>query len=341
MNVLNTIQEYLKWRGDISFLQEGLNEVDSLLFCAFTYFDLEKIITHEEKISILNLYERFLKFKNKDKKEEVELFKNLSQSKRFQDVFVTLYFNEIDKEKEMQISGMTFVLPNNTIFVAFKGTDSTLTGWKEDFNISYLDTIPSQIKAKEYLDKILMHTNKKVYIGGHSKGGNLAMYASIYCKDFTKVVKVYNFDGPGFDNKIVLSENYQSRKEKMVTYLPKAGIVGNILNKDMKTIIIKSTQLGLLQHDPYSWKVEQNHFIYAQVLNEEAKKISNILDDLIEKIPNNQKEKIITFVYDVLDSVHLSELNKSLKGLLSKYKFNLDEFTIIKKILPILLKICQ
>ena len=281
MNVLNTIQEYLKWRGDISFLQEGLNEVDSLLFCAFTYFDLEKIITHEEKISILNLYERFLKFKNKDKKEEVELFKNLSQSKRFQDVFVTLYFNEIDKEKEMQISGMTFVLPNNTIFVAFKGTDSTLTGWKEDFNISYLDTIPSQIKAKEYLDKILMHTNKKVYIGGHSKGGNLAMYASIYCKDFTKVVKVYNFDGPGFDNKIVLSENYQSRKEKMVTYLPKAGIVGNILNKDMKTIIIKSTQLGLLQHDPYSWKVEQNHFIYAQVLNEEAKNIGNQLNELI------------------------------------------------------------
>ncbi len=336
MKVLDTIQDYLKWRADISFLQEGLNEVDSLLFCAFTYFDLEKIIDYEEKVTIAKLYERFLEFETKDKKEEVELFKILSQSKRFQEVLVTLYFNEVSTEKEMQIAGMTFLLPNDTIFVAFKGTDG-FVGWKEDFHLSYKKTIPSQIKAREYLDFVLQHTKKKVFVGGHSKGGNLALYASIYCHHFEQIERIFNFDGPGFLEEVVESTLYQMRKNKMVTYLPKASLVGNLFTKDMETILIKSKQFGLMEHDFYSWGVLNNHFIRASVLNEEAKNLSNKLDKLISSIPNQDKEKIITFVFDLLENVN----KKGIKAILSNYEFNLEDLLQIKSIIPVVIEILK
>ena len=131
-------------------------------------------------------------------KNQNRLFKSLSESKRFQSVLVTHYFHIVDKEIDMQISGMTFVLPNDTLYVAFKGTDETITGWKEDFDLSYKDVIPSQKKAVSYLNEILSSFVRPVYVGGHSKGGNLAMYASLFCKDSDLIVKVYNNDGPGF-----------------------------------------------------------------------------------------------------------------------------------------------
>ncbi len=333
---MDTIEEYLKWRGDLLFIQEGMNEVDSLLFCAFTYFDLDQIITYQEKVTIKELYKRYVNVKKKDKKEEKHLFASLSQSKRFQDVFVTLYFNEVSKEKEMQIAGMTFLLPNDTIFVAFKGTEG-LVGWKEDFQLSYQKTIPSQIKAKEYLDEILKHTTKKVYVGGHSKGGNLALYASLYCSSFEKIERVYNFDGPGFLEEIVNSSRYQTRKEKMVTYIPKAGIIGNLLSKDMETILIKSKQLGILEHDLYSWGVIKNKLIREKVLDEEAKKLSNTLDKMITTCPKEIKEKLITFLFDVIENINKS----SLKNLLANYNFTIKDFLEIKSFLPILMELIK
>lgn len=346
---MNNLFDYILWRGDLTFLESPLNEVDNIIFCAFSYFKIENLLNYQERISIKDLYLKYVKIEEDTIfiKNQNRLFQLLSESKRFQDILITHYFNEVNKEKDMQVSGLTFILPNESLFIAFKGTDSTITGWKENFDLSYKDTIPAQKRAIQYLNEILSHTQKKVYIGGHSKGGNLAMYASIFCQDNDKIVQVYNNDGPGFSSKIVESENYKIGSKKIITYIPKSSIVGNIFNKDTKTIIVKSKQIGLLQHDLYSWSVYGNHFVYANELSLDTKKISNAFNEFLNTIPNSQKEKIISFLYELLESWNIKDLEEMAKqffipnSLINKYHFNLEDLNFIWKTLPFVIEILK
>lgn len=346
---MNTLFDYLLWRGDLTFKENPLNEVDSLAFCAFSYFKIEKLMQNQQFISIQDLYKKYALTEEDTlfKKNQNHLFQMLSESKRFKDVFITRYFNEVDKNLEMQIAGMTFLLPDNTLFIAFRGTDGTITGWKEDFDLSYKSVIPAQRRAVEYLNEILSHTKKSVYVGGHSKGGNLAMYASIFCQNGDKIIQIYNHDGPGFRSEIVEGKNYQKCKEKMITFIPKASIVGNIFDKDTKTIIIKSKQIGLLQHDLYSWGVSGNHFVYANELSVDAKKLSNKLNETIEKIPKEQKQKMISFLYELLESWNISDIENLVKdvflskSVLSQYHFNQEDISFLFRMLPLVLEIIK
>lgn len=339
----------MTWRGDLSFLENPFNEVDNLIFCAFSYISLDNFIEYADKITIEELYKSYKKEKEDTifKKNQNQLFKMLSTSIRFKNVLVTHFFNEVKEKESMQISGMTFVLPNDMLFVAFKGTDETLTGWKEDFDLSYKTIIPSQKKAVSYLDEILSHTKKKVVVGGHSKGGNLAMYASLFCEEDSKILKVYNNDGPGFSKEIVETDNYKMRKDKIITFLPKGSIVGNILNSATRTIIVESKSLGILQHNLYSWSVLNDHFVYEKEVSEETKKISQELNSMIEKIPKEQKRKIVSFLYELLESWNVTDIEKMIsdvllpKTLLGKYNFKLDDFSFIFKILPLIVEIIK
>lgn len=328
---LNTIFDYLEWRGDMTLLESPVNEVDSLIFCAFAYFRIESVLSSLESISIKELYHRYQKVMEENifTKNQNRLFKFLSESKRFQSVLVTHFFHIVDKEIDMQISGMTFVLPNNCLYVAFKGTDDTITGWKEDFDLSYKHVIPSQKKAVSYLNEILSSSVKPVYVGGHSKGGNLAMYASLFCKESDLIVKVYNYDGPGFSKNILETDNYQKRKEKIVTFIPSASIVGNIFDKDTKTFIIKSKQIGVLQHDLYSWLVLQNHFVYTKEMSNHAKNISNALNQALLRIPNEDKKRVISFLYELLESWNVENIEKTALTILEKYNFQPKDFTFL------------
>lgn len=345
---MHTLFEYLEWRGDLTFAESPVNEVDGLIFCAFSYFKVEELLNYFSTISIKNLYGKYKEIEedNLFKKNQNHLFQMLSKSNRFQDILVTHYFNEVDKDLDMQIAGMTFVLPNNVLFVAFKGTDGTITGWKENFDLSYKSVIPAQRKAVQYLNEILSHTQKQVYVGGHSKGGNLAMYASIFCEDNDKIMQIYNHDGPGFSKEIIENKEYQKCKNKIITYIPKASIVGNIFNKDTKTLIVKSNQIGILQHDLYSWIVYGNHFVYAKELNEETKKISNLLNETLNKIPKDQKKKIISFLYNLFESWNIYDIEIFLKDLLvsknvKHYNFSKEDLSYLFKILPLVLKIMK
>lgn len=343
---MNNIFDYIKWRGDLTFNESIFNEVDNLIFSAFAYLNLEGIMDFKEKKSLKEVYENYKKIMDTNnifKQNQNKLFKLLSESKRFKDVFITYYFNKVDAKEEMQIGGLTFILPNDELYVAFKGTDETIIGWKEDFLLSYKSFIPSQKIAVLYLNEVLNHTNKKVYVGGHSKGGNLAMFAALFCENDDKIKNVYNNDGPGFNNEVLNSDNYKERKHKIITYMPKSSIVGNILNSDTKTIIIKSNGIGILQHNLYSWLIIYNHFVYTKELSEEAKNISNYLNDFINKVPNEQKANIVSFIYDFLEDKGIYNIETTLsnvpKLILEKYDFKLSDLEILKEILPILQKL--
>ena len=206
--------DYIKWRGDINFEQSKFNEIDNLILSRFSYFPFDKIIEENEIVTIKELSKRFQK-QDVTKlpilwKDDVDLFPLIGESKRFGELLATKYINKIDPEQEKQFAAITVLMPDDTIFISYRGTDNTIVGWKEDLNMSFKSHIASQLSAKKYLEMIAKeYSDKKIRIGGHSKGGNIAVYAATFVSQEIKdrIINVYNNDGPGFCDDVIETQN--------------------------------------------------------------------------------------------------------------------------------------
>ena len=196
------IFDYIDWR-DIELTKVEFNEIDNLILSRFSYFPFDKIIKENEVVTIKELSERFKKQDIRKLpilwKDDVDLFPLMGESRRFGEMLATKFINKIDLEQEKQFSAITFELPDNTIYVAYRGTDDTIVGWKEDLNMSFSLQVPAQIEAVKYLEFIASKFDNQIRVGGHSKGGNLAIYAASFCNPEVqnRIIKVYNNDGPG------------------------------------------------------------------------------------------------------------------------------------------------
>lgn len=263
------IFDYMQWR-DIEIEKVEFNEIDALILSRLSYFPFDNLMEEDEEITVKQSYKRYKQKGKKGnilQKEDLELFEVLAKSKRFGNVKVTQYINKIDFEEEKQFSAITILLPDKTIFVSYRGTDNTLVAWKEDFNMSFTESVPAQKDAIIYLENIAKKYKEKLRVGGHSKGGHLAMYASSFCDSKIKkrIIQIYNNDGPGLYEKAIESKEYQEIVEKIHTYMPQTSIFGRMLNHKEKITIIKSTQTGVMQHDLYSWQVLGDKFIESEI----------------------------------------------------------------------------
>lgn len=315
------ILDYIKWRGDLNFNQSEFNNVDNLILSRFSYLPLDNLLTGlNEIITIKDAYLRWLKLGIKEEKilqkEDKELFLVLANSKRFGNLKITRFVNKIDNEEEKQFSAVTIFIPDDTVYIAYRGTDNTLVGWKEDFNISLDIDIPSQKEAVKYLENVYNAINKKMRVGGHSKGGNLAIYASIFCREEIKkeIIKVYNNDGPGLNKEIVKTEIYKNALEKIKSFIPQTSIIGKLMYHEEKYYIVESTQKGIMQHDLYSWQVEGKDFIYLKEITNESEFIDEVIKEWTTKITPNQRSEFINIVYEILketDSETIYEMSKN------------------------------
>lgn len=328
------IIDYVKWRGDIELKASKFNEIDSLILNRFSYFPLDSIIKENEIVSIKELSERFEK-EDKDKikvlwKDDAELFPIMGNSKRFGKMKALEYINKIEPEMQKQFSAITVILPDDTIYVSYRGTDNTLIGWKEDFNMSFKSHIASQISAKEYLEKVAKkYPNKKIRIGGHSKGGNLAVYASIFANAEVKkrIINVYNNDGPGFNEDIINTEEYKKSIKKVITYIPQDSIFGRLLNHKEKYIVVQSTEKGLMQHDVYSWQVMGENFVVLEEVTNGSKFIDKTITTWLENLDLSTREQVIDILFEIINSTEaqtISDLKvpsiKNARIILSSYK---------------------
>ncbi len=271
-----TMFDYLEWRGDLTFRKAPLNEIDSLIFSMTAYLHFEGIVPplgENSSISFSDAIRAFLSKSEKERylgvivpKETEFLAASAAESSRFHDVMLSHFENVIEEETETQFSALTFRLPDGTLFVAFRGTDDSVVGWKEDMNLSYMDHVPAQKMAVRYLEKIADGTHGRIFLGGHSKGGHLALYAAVHASPDVRVriVKAFSNDGPGFSEAVISSENYRLMAGKLVTFIPQSSIVGELLYHDDHFHIIKSDKKGLLQHDPFSWEVHGSSFVYLK-----------------------------------------------------------------------------
>ena len=213
---MSNIIDYMKWRGDLTFAQDSFNEIDNLILSQLVYVELNNIVPGDEEptISLLDAAKLFFKQNNEQElldhvsmtKNAILVFKEMAKSVRFKNVQLSRYVNDINEQEQSQFSAITIKLPDNSTYIAFSGTDATLVGWHEDFNMLYLKQTPGQEKSLAYLNA-LGNLDTPLRLGGHSKGGNFAIYAGMYCEKSLcdQIIAIYNNDGPGFSKDVVAS----------------------------------------------------------------------------------------------------------------------------------------
>lgn len=332
--------DYVKWRGDLSLEQSKFNEIDNLILSRFSYFPFDKIIKENEVVTIKELSERFKK-QDISKlpilwKDDIDLFPLMGKSERFGTLLATKYINKIDPEQEKQFSAITVFMPDDTIFVSYRGTDNTIVGWKEDFNMSFKSHIASQLSAKKYLEMIAKeYPDKKIRIGGHSKGGNIAVYAATFAPKEIKdrIINVYNNDGPGFCDDVIETPEYQDMIKKVHTYIPQSSVIGRLMNHREKYTVVESVQKGIMQHDLYSWQVIGTEFVTLEEVTNGSEFVDKTIKNWLENVEPEKREQVIDVVFDILNTTDAQTMKEiksnwfsNARTMMTSYK-NIDNET--------------
>ena len=315
------IFDYLLWRKDLSFYQSELNEIDALIFSVISYVEYDNIIpsypSKRKKLYRKCVDEVFKKTPKKEIKLGLLLPNNIldvaeecQRSERFGKIFVSNYINRISLENEEQFCAITYHI-NDTLFICFRGTDDTLIGWQENLNMICEKTIPAQYDSVKYINKVAsLYPDKQIIIGGHSKGGNLSFYSSIYCDEDVqkRIIKVYSFDGPGFFKKKLDKEKYHRIKSRLISYLPQDSIVGQFFDLISKKIVIRSNARGVNQHDALSWQIEGTHFIYEKALTHRSIEIDKGITKLISSLNIEERQKLSGEVWKFFSKLELDKI---------------------------------
>lgn len=333
------INDYIKWRGDLELNVSEFNEIDSLILARFSYLPFESLMKKEEELTIEELSKRFEKA-DKNKLEilwpdDSDLLPLLGQSKRFGKMIATDFLNKFDPEQEKQFSAITVLLPDDTIFISYRGTDNTIIGWKEDFNMSFKSHIASQLDSVKYINDIAKKYQNNIRIGGHSKGGNLAVYAAVFADEEvkTRIINVYNNDGPGFADDITNTKEYKEMIEKVHTYIPQSSVIGRLLNHEEKYTVVKSIQKGIMQHDLYSWQVQGTKVVSLKEVTNGSEFVDKTIKDWLENVEPAKREQVIDVVFDILNTTDAQTMKdlksnwfSSAKTMMASYK-NIDKDT--------------
>jgi mRNA-degrading endonuclease RelE of RelBE toxin-antitoxin system len=235
------------------------------------------------------------------------LMRKMAETKRFEDIRLSKYVEDISDEEQSQFSVITVTLPDDSIYVAFSGTDNTIVGWRENFNMGYLSETPGQLKAVDYLNRLKIASGQKLRVGGHSKGGNLSVYASVKCReDIQKqIIEVYSNDGPGFKREMIESEAYQRMLPKIKTILPESSIVGMLLEHEEEFEVVKSSNSGIQQHDAMSWEVLGTKFIYVDAVAQQSILLDETMKTWLRQLDKQQREQIVDTVFSMLEEANI------------------------------------
>ncbi len=321
---MGSLTDYIDWRGDLRFSEVELCEVDSLILSLISYIPFDGIvpgIDDDGSVTLLQAMRVIAKQNKGNKKPSFgkfltpELFSlavRAAKSKRFGGIRASAYVNDIDDERQSQFSAMTFRITKDKYFVVFRGTDDTLVGWKESFNMSFMKTIPSQIAAAHYFERVAYSVDGKIYSGGHSKGGNLAVYAAAKASDAVKnkIITVYNNDGPGFDREFMSSKEYASVQGRVRTLVPQSSVVGMLLEHEENYEVIKSNASGLMQHTGHTWDVMGGSFIHLDTVTEDSKLIDTKLKEWLNALTLEERERFMDNLYDAVSSLNATTLTE-------------------------------
>lgn len=336
--------DYIDWRGDITLDQSPFNDIDNLIFTQLSFINFDGIVPgfHESgSVPLAEAAEIFFSENDPDSVEMgllvpndiVTLFKKMASAPRYMNLGLAKFINKIDYDNPQQFAALTILLPDDSFYAAFRGTDDTIVGWKEDFNMGFMTAVPSQLDAVRYINGIAAELHGGIRIGGHSKGGNLSVYSAIYCDDDVKkrIIKVYNNDGPGFSRKLIDTDEYAEVAERIKTIIPESSIVGIMLEHEEKFTIVKSTQTGIMQHDSFSWEVLGPNFIVTDERSQYSEISDAAMKEWVGEMDTEERILFVDTLFDILQSTDaktLQDLNtnklETARALIKTIK-NLDD----------------
>lgn len=299
--------DYLQINQEKTFKEVPFNEIDALILSLMGYFPFDLIdkkkITTRDVLKFLETYEPVNTSERKLK--DIYILHTLCSCKRFEGIKFLDFAKRRDGDTVEQFQAVTIEF-NKHLFVSFCGTDATVLGWREDFNMSFLDTVPSEVDAIEYINnQRKKHPFKKIYIGGHSKGGRLAIRAAKELYKKNTLEAVFSFDGPNFTDTFY-DEEYDEMKSLVYEYAPSESIIGRLIS-DRKKIIVQSTAKGIFQHDGYTWEVEDDHFVHLDNYTAKSDKIAKISKSLLEDVDMETKQVFVNTLFDLLNNLNITE----------------------------------
>ena len=315
---MTTLFDYLLWRGDLPLAADPLNEVDGVILARLSYMPFDRILEREstQPITVETAARRLLALPDIEtavrRRGDTDLLRALAESPRFGGMTLSAYADRLDAESQTQFSAITIALGPEHIAVIYRGTDNTLIGWKEDFNMGFVCPVPGQLLAVDYLQKAAERFSGRLTVCGHSKGGNFAVYAAAFCGEAVqrRIGAVYNFDGPGFDGTVLAREGYRRVCDRIQTYVPQSSVVGMLLGHEEKYTIAHSEQTFLQQHDTYSWEVRRKGFLCLDTVDNSSRFVDYTLKAWLAEMTPAQREQFVDAIYEVMRQTNAHTLRQ-------------------------------
>ena len=314
-----TLEDYLYFRGDLGFDVSPVNEIDEMVFSIIGKADFTGILGENEIKEYSEVFDRF--FESKDCNENLrfgllaskKLMKtmlDISRCRRFAGIKICNFVKRVSTEITEQMSALTVLGPDDRIYVTFRGTDDTLIGWKENCELAIMDSVPAQRDAAAYLESIAEVFRGPLRVTGHSKGGNLAVYAAAHADARTqeKIEKIISYDGPGFPKEFFETAGYYVIKNRTVTMVPKASIVGMMMENAGMMDVIDCESEGVAAHDVLTWGISQKRFLRAQELSEKSIVFRGALEKTLDKMDIGERQEMVDELFAVLSSTGADEL---------------------------------
>ncbi len=340
---MGTIINYIEEYGDYTFSEKPFGEVDSLILCQFAYLKFDGLVPGVDDdappVSIRQVFENRdydnLYGDERYREKNTELFLAMVHSRRFGSLKINYYVNQIELEKETQFSAVTFQPDEELYYIAYRGTDETIVGWKEDLNLAFSEPVPGQLMSVEYLEKSAGKIGKPFYMGGHSKGGNFAVYAAMNCRQDIQdnIVIIFNHDGPGFRPEVRKKGRFDKIENRIRQTVPHSSMVGMLLSSERNYRVVESRNFGLAQHDPYSWLIEKDNFQIVKQIYSGRMFVDTTINDWILSLNQEQMRIFVDTLYDVVKASEADNLidftsnwKRSIQGIMSAIK-NVDAET--------------
>lgn len=287
--------------------ERPLSDVDSLVLSCLSYFRYQGDgVRSREGVPVRDLFRaEWLEGMTRglwDPEGLVRLLALVSCSPRFRDVRVSDYVDDFDELAEKQFSACVLRLPGGGAYVSFRGTDNTLVGWKEDFNMAFETGVPSQYAAIDYFERVVPTIEGPIYLGGHSKGGNLAVYAAAHCPGRVagRIARAFSHDGPGFTKEALADGLWGERSGIVSKTVPRSSVIGMLFERQEDYAVIESSTAGLMQHDPFSWVVRGADFVRQEGLGRGASFVDKGLNEWIASMTRAEREGFVETLFSVL-----------------------------------------
>ena len=300
--------DYLAWRGELTLAQSPFNCVDALILSVLAYMSFGDAAPGGEAVELGTTAQALLARGEGEpgarNGTDRRLLEALAGSARFCGMRLLACEECVDPRREMQFGAFTALTGDGAVFVAYRGTDNTLVGWKEDLNMSFAPVVAGQRRAVQYLERAAGMAPGPLRLGGHSKGGNLAVYAGAFCAPETqaRIEAVFNNDGPGFAPEVLEAGGYRNILPRVQAFVPQTSIVGMLMGHGDDYTVVRSDQVGIMQHDPYTWQVLGPDFVRLEQVTAGSRLVDRALKDWLAGLTREERERFVDAVFGVLEA---------------------------------------